>query len=316
MIKSLSTCCMFLLACLYGAAQTETEIQSIKSLCGCFEVDFRYAETFSPDKNYQFAKPYHTGGLEWVTMEESSDKKMVIQHLLVAGDSMIIKHWREDWEYEKKDWWMFAHDALWNHVSAPADKDVSGQWTQTVWEVDDAPRYQGSSKWIVNNGKTYWENTTDAPLPRREYTKRSDYNVMERMNRIIITDTGWVHEQDNNKIVRKDGAPDKFLAHEKGYNIYRKVDDSQCAVAARWWATHREFWSGVRQAWAGVLKDKTSVHVAQKADGKFLYEQLDDLEGQHLAETDLRRQKIGSMLLKYVEDGGKKGVASNAAANK
>lgn len=314
MIKYLTICCQLLLVCVCSTAQPKQDLQSIKSLCGCFEVDFRYAETFSPDKNYKFDKPYHTGGLEWVTAEESSDQKWVIQHLLVASDSMIIKHWREDWEYEKKDWWLFAHDATWNHVTTP-NKNVSGQWTQTVWEVDDAPRYQGSGTWIANNGRTYWENTTDAPLPRREYTKRSDYNVMERTNRIIITDTGWVHEQDNNKIVRKDGAPDKLVAQEKGYNVYRKVDDSRCAAAAGWWAGHRQFWSGVRQAWAGIMKDKTSIRLVQKADGKFLYQQLDNLEAQGLADADLRRQ-AGEMLLKYIDDAGKKGVASNAPASK
>ena len=298
------TCCL---------SQQKQDLQAIKSLCGCFEVDFRYAETFSPDKNYQFAKPYHTGGLEWVTAEEATDKKLVIQHLLVASDSMIIKHWREDWEYEKKDWWMFAHDAVWNHATTPG-KDVTGQWTQTVWEVDDAPRYQGSGRWIVNNGKTYWENTTDAPLPRREYTKRNDYNVMERMNRIIITDTGWVHEQDNDKLVRKDGMADKLIAQEKGYNIYRKVSDSQCAAAAAWWTQHREFWSGVRQSWATLMKDRTSIHLVPKVDGKFLYQQLDSLEEQRLAGTDLHVQ-TSAMLQKYIDDAGKKGVAVTTATN-
>lgn len=305
------SCCILFLFYANSHAQQKQDMQSIKSLCGCFEVDFRYAETFSPDKTYQFSKPYHTGGLEWVTAEELSDKKGVIQHLLVAGDSMVIKHWREDWEYEKKDWWKFDHDAVWNQVASP-DKDVSGRWTQTVWEVDDAPRYQGSGKWIVNNGKTYWENTTDAPLPRREYTKRSDYNVMERMNRIIITDTGWVHEQDNNKIIRKDGAPDKLLAQEKGYNIYRKVDDSQCAAAARWWAQHRQFWTGVRESWVNIMKDRTKIRLVQKFNGKFLYEQLDSLEGQNLAEADLRRQTTAT-LQNYLDDAGKKGVATNTS---
>lgn len=293
----------------YCLSQPKQDLQAIQRLCGCFEVDFRYAETFSPDKNYQFAKPYHTGGLEWVTAEESSDKKFVIQHLLVASDSMIIKHWREDWEYEKKDWWKFAHDAVWNRVNA-GDKDVSGHWTQTVWEVDDAPRYQGSGKWIVNNGKTYWENTTDAPLPRREYTQRSDYNVMERMNRIIITDTGWVHEQDNNKLVRKDGLQDRLVAQEKGYNIYRKVADNQCAAAAAWWTQHRQFWRNVRQSWAGILEKKTSIHLVPKVAGKFLYQQLDGLEEQRLAGADLQQQTTAT-LLKYVEEPAKKGVAVN-----
>ncbi|MCH5688974.1 hypothetical protein LWM68_34810 [Niabella sp. W65] len=28
--------------------------ENISNLCGCFEVTFKYAETFSPDKDYKF----------------------------------------------------------------------------------------------------------------------------------------------------------------------------------------------------------------------------------------------------------------------
>ena len=82
-------------------------------------------------------------------------------------------------------------------------KDVKGQWTQKVFQVDDSPRYEGSGYWVHLDQKSYWENTTSAPLPRREYTKRNDYNVTERGNRQEITSTGWVHDQNNKKIIRK-----------------------------------------------------------------------------------------------------------------
>lgn len=56
---------------------------------------------------------------------------------------------------------------------------------------------------IPADGKDYWENKTSSPLPRREYTKRDDYNVMLRGNRHEITDYGWMHEQDNDKMIRQ-----------------------------------------------------------------------------------------------------------------
>ncbi|GIR98334.1 MAG: hypothetical protein CM15mP101_07040 [Flavobacteriaceae bacterium] len=34
-----------------------------------------------------------------------------------------------------------------------------------------AHRYEASAQWIHNDNKDYWESFTDAPLPRREYTK-------------------------------------------------------------------------------------------------------------------------------------------------
>lgn len=291
-------------------AQPKTEQQAIKSLCGCYEVDFKYAETFAADTAYKFKPRYHADGLELVVAEEESDKKIVLQHLLLVSEDMIIKHWREDWEFEKSDWWQFTQGAAWKHVTADKEK-AKGQWTQSVWEVDDAPRYQGSSNWVNSNGKYYWENTTDAPLPRREYTKRSDYNVMQRTNRIIITDTGWVHEQDNKKIVRKDGSADAFVAEEKGYNVYKKVDDARCKAAADWWQKHRQFWSTVRQSWDDLLKDKKGINLTSKVDGKLLYETLDDLENKSLTSADLKG-KVSEEMNKYIDKNDTKTGLVNA----
>lgn len=278
-------------------AQTKQEKNAIKNLCGCFEVEFKYAETFSPLQQYEFPKRYRTKALEWVTPVEENDKKIVLQHLLLAGDSVIVKHWREDWEYEKKDWWKFDQDDTWNHVTA--DKTPKGEWTQTVWEVTDAPRYQGSSKWIENNGQYYWENTTDAPLPRREYTKRSDYNVMQRTNKIIVTDSGYVHEQDNGKLIRKDGQADQLIAQEKGYNIYKKTDEKNCAEATAWWEKHKAFWAVVRSEWESFMKNNNQVHLIAKADGQLLYEQLDKLEEQNLT-GDALKNSMQALMAKYI----------------
>ena len=291
----------------YSFAQPKNEQQAVKSLCGCFEVDFKYAETFAADTAYKFHPRYQAAGLEWVVAEESNPNKFVLQHLLLVDDSMVIKHWREDWEFEKNDWLVFNHDATWKQVAGNKEKS-KGQWTQTVWEVDDAPRYQGSSNWVASNGKYYWENTADASLPRREYIKRNDYNVMQRNNRIIVTDSGWVHEQDNKKIIRKDGAPDTYLAEEKGYNIYRKTDDGKCKQAAAYWEKHKQFWVTVRQAWQETLKDKSAVRLIPKADGLRLYEQFDTLEKQSFTNAQLK-DKVKTLLNKYIDKADAKQLA-------
>ena len=36
--------------------------QAIDKLCGCFEVDFKYAETFSPNPDYKFHDREKIGG--------------------------------------------------------------------------------------------------------------------------------------------------------------------------------------------------------------------------------------------------------------
>jgi uncharacterized protein DUF6607 len=299
----------YLTACILLAvnvsAQQKTGQQSVRSLCGCFEVEFKYAETFAPDTAYKFHPRYHASGLEWVVPEEATDKKFVLQHLLIIDDTTTIKHWREDWEFEKYDRWAFDHDATWKHITG--DKlNEKGHWIQTVWEVDDAPRYQGSSVWLSNNNKNYWENTTDAPLPRREYSKRNDYNVLQRTNRIIITDTGWIHEQDNKKIIRNDSVSDKLLAEEKGYNIYRRTSDSKCLKASAWWQDHKSFWKTVREEWDAAMKDKNNIHLLAKIDGKYLYQQIDELENQPMTNAKLK-EKLKSIFNQYIAT---KGIAT------
>ena len=79
-----------------------------------------------------------------------------------------------------------------------------------------------SSSWVHIDGKSYWENYTDAPLPRRERTIRSDYNVLNRGNRHEIREIGWVHDQNNKKIVRSENK-DLVIAMEKGYNTYKEL---------------------------------------------------------------------------------------------
>ena len=211
-------------------AQTVKDKQYVDRLCGCFEVEFKYAETFSPDKNYKYHdREEISGGTELTFPVEVSDKRVVMQHLLVITDSMIIKHWREDWTYENPTVWKYQGDKIWTKEQLKPEQ-VKGKWTQSVWEVSDAPRYSGASDWVTTDGRTFWQNTTDAPLPRREYSVRSDYNILKRSNRLVLNDNGYVHEQDNQKIIRKNGN-DKLLVEEKGINSYKRIDDKQCAAA-------------------------------------------------------------------------------------
>src|SRR5690606_36837642 len=131
----------------------------------------------------------------------------------------------------------------------------------------DAPRYQGVGEWVNLDGQTFWQNTIDAPLPRREYTTRHDYHVLRRTNRIILGEGGWIHEQDNRKLIRKDGA-DKLLVEEKGFNTYERTDDAKCKVALAFWLKHEAFWATVRTAWDKVLKSKNEISLETKVNGR------------------------------------------------
>ncbi|WP_422107900.1 DUF6607 family protein [Winogradskyella sp.] len=256
--------------------------EAIKEMCGCFEVTFNFAETFqfSEDSLYKPSKTKTDRGLEWAQLVVDEDDKVSIQHLLQVGppdQPYIVKHWRQDWLYENTDFYMYNGDNEWLFKEKDK-KNVKGQWTQKVFQVDDSPRYEGSGTWVHVDGKSYWENTTTAPLPRREYTKRSDYNITMRGNRHEITDFGWVHDQDNDKVIREAGKEDVILAKEKGYNTYKKVDDSRCQAAQDWWKANYDKWALVRTKWQDVYGRNKDLILETKVDNKVLFKHLFDEE--------------------------------------
>ena len=270
-------------------------------MCGCFEIDFDYTETFSPDTNYEFHKDYHAHAVaEYAFVVEETDDKIVIQHLLVINDSMIIKHWRQDWIYENTSFWEYNADFSWNYVEKPKE-EVAGQWTQKVYQVDDSPRYQGSATWVHVDGKHFWQDQSDSPLPRREYSKRSDYNVLRRGNKVMITDYGWLHEQDNIKIVRNTSG-DKVLAEEKGFNRYKSQDESKCQAAKDWWEKNQKFWSLVRAEWDDIFDEKDDVSITKLIDEKMMWQNVFAL-GKTYDDKNKKETKkaIREIILKYIE---------------
>lgn len=169
------------------AQNKKEDIKAIKNMCGCYEVQFNFTETFHPkqDSLYKPSPTKKDYGLEWVELVEDSSNKIVMQHLLIVNDSTIVKHWRQDWLYQNTELYEFFKDKTWKYRKL-ATNDVKGQWTQKVYQVDDSPRYEGTATWIHEDGKHYWVNTTDAPLPRREHTIRKDYNVLKEETFMLL----------------------------------------------------------------------------------------------------------------------------------
>ena len=199
-----------------------------------------------------------------------------MQHLLIVNDSTIVKHWRQDWLYQNTELYEFFKDKTWKYRKL-ATNDVKGQWTQKVYQVDDSPRYEGTATWIHEDGKHYWVNTTDAPLPRREHTIRKDYNVLKRRNIHAITDYGWLHEQDNVKLNRDLNGNDTEIAKEKGLDYYVKVDDSKCKAAQKWWAENKTLWKNIRDKWQTVYDADKDIHLESSVDRKPLFMHLFNL---------------------------------------
>jgi hypothetical protein len=256
----------------FAQSKKKQDIAAIKEMCGCYEVKFNFAETFSPDDRYEFYDNYTSGGLEWVQLVEDQKDKISMQHLLIVGEEMIVKHWRQDWLYENTDLYVYDKDNSWKYTKL-SPKEVKGQWTQKVYQVDDGLRYEGSATWIHADGKSFWEATSDSPLPRREYTKRNDYNVMMRTNRHELTGFGWIHEQDNDKLLRYESG-DELIAEEKGYNTYTKVADEKCKAAQDYWKKNEAYWADVRTVWDEIFAEKRDLTFKGKVDDQVLFEKM------------------------------------------
>ncbi|GIM51030.1 hypothetical protein CAPN004_00600 [Capnocytophaga cynodegmi] len=259
-------------------AQNKKDVEAIKSMCGCYEVTFRYAETFQygADSTYVPSKSSRSKALEWVELIEDNKKKLVLQHLLVVGKrdkQHVIKHWRQDWIYQNTDLLKYIKDNEWSSYSLPKSA-VKGQWTQKVYQVDDSPRYEQTATWVHVDGKSFWESEADAPMPRREQEIRDDYNVLLRRNRHEITNYGWLHQQYNDKVLRRDDKDDLVIAQERGYNTYKKVAEEKCKAAQEFWQENKEKWALVRNRWEKAFQQKGNLKVQEKIDGKTLYEHL------------------------------------------
>jgi hypothetical protein len=277
-------------------AQKKQDIEAIKEMCGCFEIDFKFSETFqfSNDSNYSKSKNYNAKALEYAMLIKDEKDHISIQHLLVMGE-YVIKHWRQDWIYQNKDFLKYDGNTNWKYMSK-TKKDVKGQWTQKVFQVDDSPRYEGSATWVHVDGKSYWENSSYAPLPRREYTKRNDYNIMIRGNRHEITKYGWLHDQNNFKVVKDlESDSEVIIASEKGLNKYTKVDESKCNEAKKWWDENNQKWSFVLNKWNSIYSKKDDISLRQTVENKPLFSFL-------FEENVVREDEIGLIIDRFVID--------------
>ncbi|MBB5208808.1 DUF6607 family protein [Chiayiivirga flava] len=251
---------------------------AILAMAGDYRVDFDFRETVALAANYKLHEPHHSGATEWVNVIEDRGDFISLQHILVMGDDddrHVIKHWRQDWQYEPAQIVSFRGEEQWERVDIAAE-DRTGAWSQIVYHVDDSPRYGGTGRWTHDGAVATWTSApTWRPLPRREYTTRSDYQVLDVINRHIVTPAGWVHEQDNTKrILAADGSITP-LAKELGVNTYTRITDHDFTAGRDYWQRTAPFWREVRAAWdARLWRGPASLAMFETVDDDLLYERM------------------------------------------
>jgi len=256
-------------------ARFQRDREAILAMAGDYKVSFDFTETVPLLANYEVKEPKLSGGYESVRVIEDRGDFISLQHLLVVGpeDSpFVVKHWRQDWQYEPERVLVFIGGNAWEWRDVPAS-ERGGAWSQTVYQVDDAPRYGAVAQWTYEDGLAEWEPDAEwRPLPRRDMTTRDDYHVIDAVNRHVITPWGWVHEQDNTKLILT-GAPTP-LVREIGVNTYRKFDAYPVAAAEDYWAATEEFWAGVRDEWNRIEAENERFAIKIKGETEALYNPL------------------------------------------
>lgn len=248
--------------------------RAILSMLGEYQVSFNFYETSILKPGYVRSDPKHSGGFEVVVLAEDTNSRISIQHILVGAGGMKIKHWRQEWVYEMPSHWVYLGNQSFE-IQKRKLSSIPGTWTQLVYGVNDGPRYAGSGRWNHRYGVSTWTSErTWRPLPRREYSKRKDYQLLNVENRHTITPQGWTHEQDNTKVKRNNGK-DTTLVREFGFNEYRRIDGFDFSPGLDYWKATSPFWELVRKRWNKELnKEGITKLLFETGDEKFSDEVL------------------------------------------
>lgn len=262
-----------------GLSQFERDRRAILAMAGPYRTSFDFLETVGFTKKFSPDRPYQSWGTEYVYVAEESENFISLQHIMVmffedeAGTiqgPLVMKHWRQDWQYEKPELWVYVGNNIWKKQAIVDDK--TGTWTQSVYQVDDSPRYESYGRWQHRDSFSTWVSaTTMRPLPRREYSVRKDYHVLEGINRHTITPNGWVHEQENYKVAtaeKDDGLKTRhYLSKEIGLNRYERIIDHDFTAGDAYWQATQGFWQEVIAFWKREKQASSTISLHKRVNG-------------------------------------------------
>lgn len=296
-----------------GLSKFERDRRAILAMAGAYRASFDFIEVAGFKAGFQPDKPYQSWGTEKVYVLEDKGTSIILQHLLVmtmvgqdgqVEGPFVVKHWRQDWHYEPRDQLVYRGFNTWQRVAVPAAQR-QGQWRQTVYQVDDSPRYSGVAAWQHLGNYSAWSDVDGwRPLPRREFSVRDDYQVLIGNNRHIITPTGWVHEQQNLK-VRLD-APGRMhadapvLARELGFNRYERIEGYDWREGDRYLQATEPVWSEVRRQWDRLIARPEPLRLKGAPDKDSLFVPLYEYAGA-LAEPGAKAALTPGEIRQHVE---------------
>ena len=257
----------------------EKDRLAILAMQGEHKINFDFMETMGFAEDYIPPKPYQSWGTEFVIAVEDEKDFISLQHIMVmffeqddgtTSDPIVVKHWRQDWKYQDNSINEFVGENTWERKNL-SYSERKGTWSQTVYQVDDSPRYEGFGEWKhFANSSSWTSNETKRPLPRREATIRDDYDIVIGTNIHTITPNGWVHEQNNNKAT----LDNKVIAKEIGLARYQRIENFDWSAGYTYWDETSDFWKKVREVWSEKIEKQKKIKVNSDVGGNILFARL------------------------------------------
>ncbi|MGJ8662846.1 MAG: DUF6607 family protein [Marinicella sp.] len=264
-----------------GLNKFEQDRTAILAMAGPYRVDFNFLETVGFSEYYKRDRPYHSWGTEYVFVVTDEPEFISLQHIMVmyfktddggVSEPMVMKHWRQDWTYQDDTIWEYQGNNSWKKQGVEETMS-QGSWSQAVFQVDDSPRYESIGKWQHNPSFSTWiSDTTQRPLPRREYSVRDDYHILEGFNRHTINRFGWVQEEENwKKTLNDDGSVKAYQSKEEGVGRYRRIVGTDFQPGIDYMAKAGLFWADVRLVWDELLTKNSTLGINKKVDKVSLF---------------------------------------------
>ena len=248
-----------------GQSDFERDRHAILAMAGPYRVSFDFLEVARFDPALKPDAPYQSWGTEYVFVSADSGNFIALQHVLVMrvvqkdgseSEPFVTRHWRQEWRYEADTALVFEGLNAWTLRKIPEELR-RGAWVQSVYQVDDSPRYAAQGRWQHSDSFSTWiSEETRRPLPRREWSVRNDYQVLVGTNRHTITPTGWMQEENNLKLaLEESGKPREavpYLAREYGVARYERIKDYDFSPGKAYFEKTEPFWAEVRAAWTKI----------------------------------------------------------------
>ncbi len=287
----------------------EKDRRAILAMLGEYRVYFDFMETMGFTEGYSPSRPYQSWATEFVTLIEDKKDFISLQHILVIftekedgslSEPMVVKHWRQDWKYEDRNLNEYKGFNKWTKKRYGSFA-VKGSWSQAVYQVDDSPRYQSYGIWDHQENLSSWESKdTWRPLPRREFSIRDDYDVLIGTNLKTITPNGWVHEQNNKKVVLDENSEIlEVLAKEIGLARYERIKGHDWSAGKDYWQATSKFWVKVRNYWSNLLKESRTLELAKEKEGLSLFARLFAMADAYKKGDAGQLEKINSSIDSY-----------------